>query len=81
MTIEYQPTPEEKAYRRLFQENKEMLSEAALTIIREAAFEAYKFNLCRNYAYQPHECAEAMEKMRHAATRIACRDRELLAKL
>ena len=81
MTTEYQPTPEEEAYRRLFADNKEMLSEAARTIFAAAEVEAYKFNLCRNYAYQPFEYDEAMEKMRLAATEITGRDRELLAKL
>ena len=81
MKTEYQPTPEEEAYRRFFEANKEILSEAARTIFAAAEAEAYKFCLCRNYAYQPFEYDEAMDKMHLAATQITGRDRELFAKL
>src|SRR5215218_498665 len=81
MRAKYQPTPEEEACRRFYEDSKEILSEAARTIFAAAEAEAYAFCLCRNYAYQPFEYDDAMDKMRLAATQITSRDRELLAKL
>jgi hypothetical protein len=80
MMSEYQPTPEEEAYELFFKENEEMLAEAAHTICRKAASEAYKIQLCRSYAYQEFEYDQAMEAMHLAATEITSRDRELLTK-
>ena len=80
MTTEYQPTPEEKAYGRLIEENKEMLSEAACTVLKEAEAAAYADNLVHNVSFQLEDYDEAMEKMRLAETEITGRDRGLLAK-
>jgi hypothetical protein len=81
MTTEHQTTQEEKAYERMIEENKDMLSEAIRTILSEAETEAYKFNLCRNYAYQPQEYDEAIEKMRLAAVELTDDECRLLSKL
>ena len=61
MTTDHPMTPEEKAYRRLFEEKKEILSEAARTLLGEAEGEAYKLYLCRNYALNHLEAADDVE--------------------
>lgn len=81
MTTETQTTSEVEAYNRLLEKEKEMLSRTALTILNEAKVEAYKRNLCRNYAYQLEEYDEAMEWMRLAATKLTEQDCKGLAKL
>jgi hypothetical protein len=81
LTTEHQTTREEKAYKRKIEENEDMLSEAVRTILSEAEMEAYKFNLCRNYAYQPEEYDEAMEKMRLAAVELTDDECRLLSQL
>jgi hypothetical protein len=81
MTTEHRETQEEKAYRLLVEEAREVLSQPAGTIISEAESVAYGDNLIRTYALQPEEYDEAMEKMRLAAAEIADRDQELLARL
>src|SRR4028118_1035703 len=72
---------EEEAYGRLIEDKGELLSEAAKSILDAARFEAYKFNLCRNYAYQPFEHEEAMDKMRDAAIELTDRDCNLLGEV
>jgi exoribonuclease R len=81
MTTEHQVTQEEKAYGQLLDKIWEMLSESARAVLREAEAEAYKFNLCHNYAYQPEEYDEAMEKMRIAAVELTDCEHMLLAKV
>jgi hypothetical protein len=81
MPTEHQELQEEVTYVRLYEEQKEMVSEAARTILAEAESAAYAENLVHNYCFQPQEYDEAIEKMRHTAAALTNRDRKLLAKL
>jgi hypothetical protein len=75
-------TPEEEALGELLALNKEVLSEAARTLLEEADIASQKLNLGGAfYSFQPEEYEEAMQKMRLEATRLTDRDREHLAKL
>ena len=81
MTTEHQTTPEEEAYGRLFEETKEVLSEAARNLLETARGAAYADNMVHNPSFQPQEYHEAMGEMRLAADRLTDRDRELLGRL
>jgi|SRR5215207_8360609 len=82
MTTEHQKTQQEKAYRQLLDEYREVLSEQARTLIGWAETTADAVHLMRNYSFQwPEEYDEAMNKMRLAAAILTERDQELLAKL
>lgn len=81
MTTEHQTTPEEEAYGRLVEEARVVFSAAAGTVLSEAEGVSYGDNLVRNYASQPEDYEEAMDKMRLAATELTDRDQELLARL
>jgi hypothetical protein len=81
MTIEHQTTSEEAIFWRLLEDKWDMLSEAARTVFREAELTAYAANMIRNYAFQPEEYEEAMDKMLLAAAKLKDREDELLVKL
>jgi hypothetical protein len=75
-------TPEEEALGELLALNKEVLSEAARTLLDEAYLASYKDTLAEAYyCFQREEYEEAMQKMRLEATRLTDRDREHLAKI
>jgi hypothetical protein len=74
-------TPAEEALGEVVTLNKEVLSEAARTILSEAYRTSYAVNLSYNYSVQLEEYEEAMQKMRLEATRLTDRDRELLAEI
>ena len=81
MTTEDHMTPEEEAYSRLIEEKGEVFSIAAQTVLSEAQWVAYALHLVSNYAFQPQEYEEAMQKMRLAANELTNHDGELLVKL
>lgn len=81
MRDEVPTTPEEEALADVLTKSREVLSEAANTILSEAEVAAHAVNMVHNYCYQPHEYDEAMAMMRLAATQITERDRELLAEI
>ena len=78
---EVKKTPEEEALGQLFEETKEVLSEAARTLLSEAYGASYALYLVSSYSYGPEEFEEAMQKMSLEATRLTDRDREHLAKI
>ena len=81
MTTEYGVPPEE-AYRCLLDEEWEVLSDAARTIIKEAQLAAYATNMVHSYCgFQQAEYEEAMGKMHRAAGALAGRDRKILAEI
>ena len=81
MITKYQKTPQEEAYWRLVGEKREMLSDAAYDVYRQAQVTAFAANLDPYYNFQPREYNDAMEKMLRAADELTGRDRDLLAKL
>jgi hypothetical protein len=79
---EVKKTLEEEALEELLALNKEVLSEAARTLLDEAYLASYKDTLAEAYyCFQREEYEEAMQKMRLEATRLTDRDREHLAKI
>ena len=78
---EVKMTPEEEALEELLALNKEVLSEAARTLLDEAFLASCKENLAPNYSFCPAEYEEIMQKMRLEATRLTDPDREHLAKI
>jgi hypothetical protein len=74
-------TPEEEALGELLALNKEVLSEAACTLVDEAYIASYADYLAYNYCVQKGEYEEAMQKMSLEATRLTDSDREHLAKI
>ena len=75
-------TLEEEALGELFEVNKEVLSEAARTLLDEACLASYKDTLAEAYyCFQREEYEEAMQKMSLEATRLTDSDREHLAKI
>ena len=74
-------TPEEEALGELLALNKEVLSEAARTLLDEAYGASYALYLVSSYSYGPVEYEEAMQKMSLEATRLTDSDREHLAKI
>ena len=74
-------TPEEEALGEVVALNKEVLSEAARTLLDEASLAACKMHLAHSYSFCPAEYEEIMQKMRLEATRLTDRDRELLAEI
>jgi hypothetical protein len=81
MTTEHQTTREEKVYRRLLEEEEDILSEAVRTILSEAHLAAYAECMVRNYCFQPEEYDEAVEKMSLAAAKLTDSEHQLLAKI
>jgi hypothetical protein len=82
MPNEYQETREEAAYWLHSEDQEDMLSEAARSVLEEAEGAAFAAFMVRNYCFQwPMEYEEAMEKMRQAATELTKQDRELLTEL
>lgn len=81
MTVEFQKTPEERAFDQLVEEQWESLSEAARNLFREANSAAYINHLVHNVCFQPCEYDEAMEKMRLAAAELTDHDCERLARI
>ena len=78
---EVKMTLEEEALGELWALNKEVLSEAARTLLDEAYGASYADNLAPNYCPGREEYEEAMQKMRLEATRLTDPDREHLAKI
>jgi hypothetical protein len=79
---EVKMTPAEEALGEVAALNKEVLSEAARTLLDEACLASYKDTLAEAYyCFQREEYEEAMQKMRLEATRLTDRDREHLAKI
>jgi hypothetical protein len=74
-------TPEEEALGELMALNKEVLSEAAHTLLSEAYRASYADNLVHSYCFGPEDYEEAMQKMSLEATRLSDSDREHLAKI
>lgn len=81
MTTEHEMTREEKAFEQFFDENKEMLSQSARTILVEAETAAYHVYLVYSCSFHPEEYEEAVEKMRLAVAETTARDRGLLMEL
>jgi hypothetical protein len=81
MTTEHQTTREEKVYRRLLEEEEDILSEAVRTILSEAHLAAYAECMVRNYCFQPEEYDEAIERMSLAAAKLTDSEHQLLAKI
>src|SRR5688572_20310829 len=82
MTDEHKETWQETAFWLRLKDRENMLSEAARSVLEEAKGTAFAAFMWRNYCFQwPMEYAEAMEKMRQAATDLTERDRELLTEL
>jgi hypothetical protein len=61
--------------------NKEVLSEAARTLLDEANLLSYKETLTAGYGVCQEEYEEAMHKISLEATRLTARDRDHLAKI
>lgn len=80
-TNSYQKTPEENALYDLFEKSVKKLSKPARSILFEAESEAYAANLIHNYANQPEEYDEAMEKVHQAAVVLTEEDCVLLEEL
>ena len=78
---EVKMTLEEEALGELWALNKEVLSEAARTLLDEAFLASRKENLAPNYSFCPAEYEEAMQKIRLEAARLTDPDREHLAKI
>ena len=74
-------TPEEEVLGEVAALNKEVLSEAARTILSEAYRTSYALYLASSYSYGPEEFEEAVQKMSLEATRLTDSDREHLAKI
>ena len=81
MPTEHHRRPWQEAFDWLYEEQWEMLSAAAQTLLDEAEEAADTYALIHNVSHNPEDYDEVMEKMRIAATEITGRDRELLAKL
>jgi hypothetical protein len=79
MTTEHQRTPEEETFDRLLDEKRGLLSEDALELVGTAQYEAYKYNLIKNYAYQPFEYFIGMEDMVRLAGELSDQEREIIA--
>ena len=80
MTIEDRGTPEERAYGRLVEEAREVLSAEAGSILAEAEGVAHAEHLIRTFEMVPEQYDEATERMRLAAG-LTDREHELLARL
>jgi hypothetical protein len=78
---EVKMTTEEEALGEVVALNKEVLSEAARTLLDEASLAACKMHLAHSYSFCPAEYEEIMQKMCLEATRLTDRDREHLAKI
>jgi hypothetical protein len=81
MTTEYRSTREEETFWRLLNEEWDTMSEAAHKVFEEAEVTSHRYNLASNYAFQPFEYDDAIEKMRRAAADLTDRDCEIFAKL
>jgi hypothetical protein len=78
---EVKMTPEEEALGEVVALNKEVLSEAARTLVSEAHEASYALYLACSLSYGPEDCEEAVQKMNLEATRLTDSDREHLAKI
>jgi hypothetical protein len=78
MTTEYRKTREEEAFERLLDEKRDLLSEDALELVGTAQYEAYKYNLLKNYAYQPIEYFMGMEDMVRLSGELSYQEREII---
>ncbi len=81
MSVQYERTPEDQAYARLYDDNWDSLSEAARTVAREANSVASAEHLVRTYMASPDEYDAALEKMRTAAKEITDREAEVLKQI
>ena len=79
MTTEYRKTREEEAFEKLLDEKRDLLSGDALELVGTAQYEAYKYNLIKNYAYQPFEYFMGMEDMVRLSGELTGQERKIIA--